>query len=87
MVLASVDTLDGTRGHAAVQQASASYCKGVHPYIDDLLMPHQDMYNTKVPTPNQCTSTMLKEPHLHSFGYLFQWAHPNTKEHHLSIIS
>ena len=32
MVSAPVGTLDGTRGHAIAQQASASYCKGVHPY-------------------------------------------------------
>ena len=31
MVLALIGALDVTRGHAAVQQASASCCKGVHP--------------------------------------------------------
>ena len=32
IVLALFGALDGIRGHAVVQQASASLCKGVHPY-------------------------------------------------------
>ena len=32
MGLAPVGALDGIRGRAVVQQASASYCKGVQPY-------------------------------------------------------
>ena len=32
MVLVPIGALDGTRGHAAVKQASISCCKGVHPY-------------------------------------------------------
>ena len=27
-----IGALDGTKGHAVVQSASASHCKGVHPY-------------------------------------------------------
>ena len=34
MVLELVGTLGGTRGHAVAQQASASCCKGEHPYTD-----------------------------------------------------
>ena len=32
MVLAPVGALNGTRGHATMQQVNASYSKGVHPY-------------------------------------------------------
>ena len=49
MVLAPVDAFNGTRGCAAVQQASASHCKGTHPYSTLYFNVHMVLLDCKGP--------------------------------------
>ena len=60
MVLAAVGALDSTRGRAVAQQASASYCKGVHPYnMCDVLGPYNSSPLASTDAINQLQGFML----------------------------